>query len=157
MAVIMPFSPAAVSTTAAAPRHETSRQGGTPGATRNTRPRASRNTTSMGKRMPAVCTDRQRGISRGSCAARRSASPTRRSRNPRATLMPRQGPGLDSVAPADVAQLVEHLSRKEDVAGSSPAVGLFLLSDGLEHLSGLPAKEPDRGDVVHVHRDAATP
>src|SRR2546423_14863789 len=32
-------------------------------------------------------------------------------------------PRLDSEPPADVAQLVEHLSRKEDVAGSSPAVG----------------------------------
>ena len=28
---------------------------------------------------------------------------------------------------ADVAQLVEHLSRKEDVAGSSPAVGFQVL------------------------------
>ena len=34
--------------------------------------------------------------------------------------------GLNSSPFADVAQLVEHLSRKEDVAGSSPAVGFIV-------------------------------
>ena len=39
---------------------------------------------------------------------------------------------LSSAGPADVAQLVEHFTRNEGVAGSSPAVGFQLQSQGVE-------------------------
>ena len=80
--------------------------------------------------MPKVWTERQRGISRAGPGRRRSASPRSLAQNDRATAIStpetRAEPGYTRPRNADVAQLVEHLSRKEDVAGSSPAVGLAL-------------------------------
>jgi hypothetical protein len=82
--------------------------------------------------MPKVWTERQRGMSSACVGAGRSASPRSRAQNDLATATStpegRAKPGYTRPRNADVAQQVEHLSRKEDVAGSSPAVGLALWS-----------------------------
>jgi NADH dehydrogenase FAD-containing subunit len=57
---------AATSSTERAPRHARSRRGGTARSTRTTLPAPSSHTRSSGKRMPNVCTQRQRGR----CSAR---------------------------------------------------------------------------------------
>src|SRR5688500_15833338 len=57
--------------------------------------------------------------------------------------------GLSFGAYADVAQLVEHFSRKEDVAGSSPAVGSLLAQGsnaaGTSSVHGAVHQEGKRG------------
>ncbi len=84
---ILTRSGAGTSMTASALRQPTTRPGGTPGTMRRTSPSAARKITSMGKRMPKVCTERQRGISsaRSGGSSRASANPSVRAHSPRAT------------------------------------------------------------------------
>jgi hypothetical protein len=85
-AAIRTPSPAGASTTQLARRHETTRHARTAGCRPTTRPLASTNTTSIGKRMPNVCTERQRTMASATPAggSRSSASPSSRARSERA-------------------------------------------------------------------------